>query len=128
MLIERRLSNGEPCTIELQFADRAASRLNIVILVGGKEVRVPEEFLADLPDCALPDGVQVADFADDIFLLLAGGEGDSAWQAKITIRDGRAVERELKKGAAEPLITRYQPPCEGSIAGPMPHLIDNGHK
>ena len=55
----------------------------------------------------MPDVVQVADFAGDIFLLLAGGEGDSSWQAKLTLRNQRVVERELQKGTNTPEITVY---------------------
>ena len=99
-LIERRLSDGEPCSIEIQ----AASPLSIVLHIGGRGIRIPEEFLVDLSDCHLPDGAQVADFAGDIFLLLAGGSNDGAWQAKITLRDGRVVERELKRGEGAPAI------------------------
>ena len=87
VVVERRLSNGEPCTIRIQSASKDAAGLNIAILVGETELRIPAECLADLSDCNVPDGVQVADFTGDIFLLLAGGW--KAWKesgGKIVVR------------------------------------------
>jgi hypothetical protein len=110
--IERRLSNGESCTIKYQSASEGAGGLNITLLVSGAEIRIPAECLADLSDCNVPDGVQVADFAGDIFLLLAGGEGDSSWQAKLTIRDQRVTERELQKRGGQPKTTAYARPWD----------------
>ena len=112
VVIERQLSGGAPCTIKIQSASEDAGRMDITILVSGTEIRIPTECLADLSDCHVPDGVQVADFAGDIFLLLAGGEGDSSWQAKLTIRDQRVTERELQRGGGQPKTTAYARPLD----------------
>lgn len=112
IIIERHLSDGAPVTITIQSADEADGVLNITMAVSGMETAIPEECLTDLRECNVPDGVQVADFAGDIFLLLAGGEGDSSWQAKLTLRDRRVAERELRKVAGNPEITVYDRPLD----------------
>ena len=112
VFLERRLSSGAPITIKIQSSGETSRGLNITVLVDGTEIRIPAKCLSDLSDCNVPDGVQVADFAADIFLLLAGGEGDSSWQVKITIRDRRVAERELRKGAGNPEITIYDRPLD----------------
>ena len=107
VVLERRLSSGAPFTIIIRSSSEPSRELSITIFVDGTEICIPTECLADLRECSVPDGVQVADFAGDIFLLLAGGEGDSSWQAKLTLRNQRVVERELQKGTNTPEITVY---------------------
>ncbi len=109
LIIERRLSDGQPCPVRV---DASGKHVDVTLTVDGKEIRIPQQLLADLSDLNLPDGVQVADFAGDRFLLLAGGGSGSAWQAKITIRDGRAVERELTREGGQPEVTICEPPLE----------------
>lgn len=112
--IDRQLSDGAPCTIRIQ----SDGELSITILVNGAEIQIPPECLTDLSDCNVPDGVQVADFAGDMFLLLAGGEGESSWQAKLTLRSDRVIQRELyRNGARLPEILSVQP-----VAEPPPAL------
>lgn len=121
VIIERHLSDGTPVTITIHPTGETAEALNITILAGGTEISIPAECLTDLPDCNVPDGVQVADFAGDLFLLLAGGEGGSSWQAKITLRGNRVVRRELyRNGKQLPEVLSVQsdqaPPSATSIS------------
>jgi hypothetical protein len=108
VVIERQLSSGAPCTISIQ----SAGKPSIAVLANGAEIHVPAECLADLSDCNVPDGVQISDFAGDIFLLLAGGQGDSSWRAKLTIRDNRVTERELQRGDGPPTTATYARPLD----------------
>lgn len=109
LIIERRFSDGKLCSIRLESAGESP---DATLIVEGTEIRIPKELLADLSGLNLPDGVQVADFAGDRFLLLAGGGNGAAWQAKITIRDGCAVERELTREGSQPEVTICEQPLE----------------
>ena len=94
VVLERRLSSSEACTIEI----RATNPLSITMRIGGKDVVFPPECLADLSDCNVPDGVQVADFMDEVYVLLAGGDAQAPWHAKLVLRGNHVVGRELYRG------------------------------
>ena len=112
VVVERRLSSGEPCTIEIH----STNPLGLTMRVGEKEIAFPPECLADLSNCNVPDGVQVADFMDEVYVLLAGGDAQAPWQAKLTLRGDRVIQRELhRNGARLPEILSVQ-----SVVEPPP--------
>ncbi len=83
----------------------------------GKTICFSAEMCKDVPVPAMPEAVQVADFAGDVFLLLAGEPGSGGWQAKWTIRNQQVVEREYVNDQGERIITCYPPVPELRDAG-----------
>jgi hypothetical protein len=112
VVIERQLSGG-PCTIRIQSAER----LTIAIVISGIEIPIPAECLADLSDCNVPDGVQIADFAGEMYLLLSGGLDAEAWSAKFIFRNRRLAERHLVRGDSAPDVKRFLP--EAPLSPPV---------
>lgn len=138
--ITRRLADGSLCHITLgpaRAGSTARARLESVrVRVRGQESRVSPDVLADLPDVHVPDGIQVAEFADELYLLLSGGEGPAAWQAKLTIRDGRVTAREVTRAGQTAEAAFFQAPTVTVVAAGLPvaaessgslHLLDAKH-
>lgn len=102
VVVTRALSDGRPCRVTIQpvwAEDGMAKRLTqMSVACNGREIEIPDTAFCDLHDVTVPEGIQVADFGEELYLLLSGGEGESAWQAKLTIRGSRVTDRNVTRG------------------------------
>lgn len=116
IVVERTLQDGTPCRIVVHCTSVSNGVANgtarLDVFLGTTPVVIPPDCFADIAHLDVPDGVQIADFAGDVFLLLTGGTEPDRWQAKLTIRDGHVAERVLKRGEAEPTVTSYARPWD----------------
>ena len=121
-ILERKLPSGTICRVALYGTNLTAGRAEklerLEVSISGKPVYIPTEAFSDLQYVAVQDGVQIAEFAGETYVLLSGGEGASAWLAKLTIRDHRVTERDLTRGNAQSEVARYASPPV--ISPPLP--------
>ena len=119
---ERKLPSGSVCRVELRGAINpegiAPALQSLSILITNREVHVPGEAFSDLTNVNVRQGVGLAEFAGDTFLLLSGGQEATNWQAKLIIRDLRVVGREFWHPNEAPTVVQYLP--EPTLSKPRP--------
>ena len=129
---ERRLPSGAVCRVALVGEISAAGRTEKLgafeVSIDGHPAYVSTESFSDLRDIAARDGVDLAEFARDTYVLLTGGEGATAWRAKFVIRDLQVTERGLSRGGKEPLVTCYPPPGVFVSGRISPAEVERMHK
>jgi hypothetical protein len=114
IVVKRLLQDGASCRIVVRcvgISNGVADSIGrLDVLIGESPVYVPPQCFADITHLNVSNGIQIADFAEDVFLLLTGGTDIDRWQAKITIREHRVVERVLQKNGTAPTVTGYSAP------------------
>lgn len=132
VVIKRILSSGNTCLLKVRPADLSEGVLprleSLVVAGGGQEVTIPAHALADLENIHFPHGLQVAEFGDELYLLLAGGTATSAWQAKLTLRDGKLVRREFARGQQKTETAFFYAPTVTVAAASEPLLPGTGEE
>ena len=129
---ERRLPSGTVCRVALRATVSATGRAERIealeVSINGQPAHFPAEAFSDLRDVLVQDGVQMAEFAGDTFLLLAGGEGATTWRTKFTFRELNLTEREFTREGSKPLLARYPPPLKVEYFSLPPEAIAKARK